>query len=224
MSSKVLALVPAYSHLDWRLSDSLRRVGVPFLHVHGCSDLVRARSRLLCDGMSTGAERFLFIDADTAPTPDDIVQLAESEKLTENSAVSGCYLTSRGTVAAVPVEPVEVKVGGEPRFVELLVAGMGFSAVTRETIESMDEAVAPVRDATGEVWRPYFLPFILEFEIPGGERVREYVPEDYSFWWRVRTLAKGKVWLDTHLAVAHVKTKILVPEGNLDFGLTEFRT
>jgi hypothetical protein len=51
---------------------------------------------------------------------------------------------------------------------------------------------------------------------------REYVPEDYSFWWRVRTLAKATFWLDTHLPVGHVKTSVLVPEGKLEFGLTEF--
>jgi hypothetical protein len=172
--------------------------------------------------MNTAADRFIFIDADTAATPDDITRLVESEKLNGNSAVSGCYLTSRGTVAAVPVEPKEVRLGGEPRFVELLVAGMGFSAITRETVELMDQVVTPVRDTTGETWRPYFLPFVLEYEIPGAPMGREYVPEDYSFWWRVRTLAKATFWLDTHLPVGHVKTSVLVPEGKLEFGLTEF--
>jgi len=170
--------------------------------------------------MNTPADRFLLIDADTAPTPDDIVRLAESEKLNETSAVSGCYMTSKGTVAAVPVEPTEVRIGGEPRFVELMVAGMGFAAITRETVQLLDRTIAPVRDKTGEVWRPYFLPFVLEFDSPEGPQ-REYVPEDYSFWWRVRTVAKAKFWLDTHLPVGHVKTQILTPQGTLDFGLTE---
>lgn len=171
--------------------------------------------------MKTPADRFLFIDADTAATPDDIVRLAESEKLSEKSAVSGCYLTSKGTVAAVPVEATGARIGGEPRFRELLVAGMGFSAITRETVNLMDPHIEPVRDATGEVWRPYFLPFVLEFDLPGVGMTREYVPEDYSFWWRVRTLAKATVWLDTHLPVGHVKTQVLIPSGELDFALTQ---
>jgi hypothetical protein len=89
VDSRSLALIPAYSHIDWRLLESLRKLGIPYIHVHGCSDLVRARSRLLGDGMRTQADRFLFIDSDTVATPDEIVRLAESERLSETSAVSG---------------------------------------------------------------------------------------------------------------------------------------
>jgi hypothetical protein len=214
----VLALIPAYTHIDWRLADSLRRVGMPYLHVHNCSDLVRARSRLICDGMRTEAERFLLIDADTAATPDDIVRLAQSDRVSIDSAVAGCYLTRKGKVAAVPLEPVEASVGGDPRFVELLLAGMGFAAISRASLEQLDLMVEPVTDYDGHEWRPYCLPFVLEYDSPNG-KAREYVPEDYSFWWRLRTLANTRLWLDTHLPVGHVKSEILTPQGLLDFGL-----
>lgn len=196
---------------------------MPCLHVYGCSDLVRARSRLLCDGLATEADRFLFIDADTAASPEDIVRLAEHEKLKPESAVTGGYLTADGKIAAVPTQPVDVDVGGDTRYVELLVAGMGFAAVERRTIETLNTSMAPVRDKTGETWRPYFLPFVLEYELPDGTKAREYVPEDYAFWWRVRTMASCTLWLDTHLPVGHVKESVLMPRGRMDFGLSEVR-
>jgi len=209
MNNRVLALVPASSHLDARLLDALRRTKIRYLQVIGCSDLPRARSRLLADGMKTGAETFLFIDSDVVPTAEDIIRLIDSPKLSADSAVSGCYLARTNHVAAVPLDSPELHIGGEPRFVRGIVAGMGFAAVTRPLVERMNQAEPVVRDSTGELWNPLFLPFVMQIEHE-GESLREYVPEDYSFWWRLRA-AGGTLWLDTHLCVGHVKPTVLMP-------------
>lgn len=190
---------------------------MPYLQVHGCSDLVRARSRLLTDGMKTPADRFILIDSDMGPTADDLVSLATSERVGPTSAVSGCYVTETGTVAAVTEGIDSACTHGDPRFIPLLVAGLGFAAVSRTTVETIAEAIGTVRDKSGEQWHPFFLPFVLDHNLPDGTRTREYVPEDYSFWWRMKTIAKAKLWLDTHLAVGHLKQQLLMPGQTLSF-------
>lgn len=217
---KPLVLLPAYSHLDWRLADCLRRTGLPCIQVFGCSDLVQARSRLLCDAMQTEAETFLFIDADMVVTPDNIFQLLESPKLSERSAVTGAYITANGELAGVPLDVTQqVSFGGEPRFVQMALAGLGFAAIRRSSIEALERVTPPVRSKADEIWRPYFLPFVIQHELPNGEEMREYLADDYSFWWRVRTMAETSLWLDTSLRVGHVKTSVLTPGDVLFRGI-----
>lgn len=207
-SARVVALIPAYSHIDWRLSRALRRVGLPFIEINGCSDLVRARSQLLADGLKTDAERFLFIDADMAPSADQIVALAESEKVTPTDAVTGLYRGRPSKLAVQCEEPFEPR--GPRRFVPFLVAGMGFAAVHRETLETVRSTIPEVRDGDGNPWHPFFLPVVVNFE-QDGQELHQYLPEDYSFWWRLRTGSEVNLWLDTHLCIGHVKQEILMP-------------
>jgi hypothetical protein len=166
--------------------------------------------------MKTDADVFVFVDADVIPTPADFAALVQSEKLNSGNAVSGCYLAGTGRLAAVPAGPSSVSIGGEPRFVRLVVAGMGFSAVHRDTVERLERHSRMVRDPTGETWYPHFLPAVLNRVAEDGNDGRdgaEYLPEDYAFWWRVQAVAGAELWLDTHLAVGHVKESILVPSG-----------
>lgn len=216
MSRRPLVITPAYSHIDWRLSESLKRTGLPCLQVFGCSDLIQARSRLLCDAMRTEADTFIFIDSDMAASPDEIMQLVESPKLGPRSAVCGAYFTQGGDLAGVPLdmgEPIAFK--AQPRFAEMALAGLGFAAIERATIEALERATPPVRSKLDEVWRPYFLPIVVQQETPDGEVFREYLADDFSFWWRVRTIGETLLWMDTHLRVGHVKNSVLVPGDTL---------
>lgn len=214
-SIRPLVLIPAYSHLDWRLADVLKRTGVPYMHVHGCSDLPRARSRLLDDALATKANVFILVDADMTPTPEHFGQMVESPLLDADNAVSGCYLVQPGRLAAVIPEEEEIEIGGEKRFVKILLAGCGFAAIHRDTVVRLKEALPAVRDPTGGEWCPYFLPFVLEQSLPDETVVRQYIPEDYSFWYRLHTVAKATLWLDTHVAVGHVKQNVLLPQGKV---------
>ena len=219
---KPLVLIPAYSHIDWRLAGSLKQTGLPCLTVFGCSDLIQARSRLLCDAMRTEADTFIFIDADMAASADDIMQLVESPKLGPRSAVSGAYCTQAGELAGVPLEMSRsVSFHSEPRFVELALGGLGFSAIQRSAVEALELAIPPVRNKAEEIWRPYYLPLVIEHESPDGEVLRDYLADDYSFWWRVRTLGETVLWLDTHLRVGHVKASVLTPGDILFSGFEQ---
>ena len=214
--NEAMALIPAFSHVNWRLADALRRARMPCMHVHGCSDLVRARSRLLCDGLKTRADVFLFIDADIVASPEQLLELAQSSLVDEDNSVSGCYLSRPGHLAGIPSDPdASIVIGGEKRYVQALVAGMGFAAVHRASIERIQVSEPVVRDFAGDQWTPFFLPFILQHEQPNGNPIKEYVSEDYAFWWRLKMAGKTQLWLDTHLAVGHIKENILLPAGEI---------
>jgi|GEM_PF-3843001 len=213
--NEVIALIPAFSHVHWRLAEALRKAHMPIIMVHGCSDLVRARSRLLCDALKTRADTFLFIDADIMATPEQLLELAQSKKVDEFNCVTGCYFVRPGHLAAVPNDPeAEIHIFGDERYLPAVVAGMGFAAVHRSTIEKIRASEPVVRDPGGDEWTPFFLPFVLKHEVD-GEVVNEYVPEDYSFWWRIKMAAKAQLWLDTALPVGHVKENVLMPKGTV---------
>jgi hypothetical protein len=207
--SQPLVLIPAYSHIDWRLSEVLKRSGLPCLLVHGCSDLVKARSRLLTDALRVDTHRFLFVDADMVPTPAQLDELATSSHVTSTSALTGCYLTQPDFIAAIAEDNQPIELEAEVRLIRGVAAGMGFAAVSRETVERIASKLPMVRDANGDRWHPFFLPFLVKHERSeelGGD---EYYPEDYSFWWRVRALGEAQLWIDTHMVVGHVRQMIL---------------
>lgn len=205
MKRKAIALIPAYTHIDWRLLAVLKEVGLTVLDVHGSSDLVRTRSRLLSRALSCDADRFVFIDSDIIPTARDLVELVESPMLDAENAVSGCYVVRETTLASQP-EADSVELFGRERFVPMFLGGMGFAAVHRAPIEKIRAQLPRLDDATAGQWYPFFLPLVVS-----EEDHHEYLADDYSFWWRVR-LTGTKLWLDTHLVVGHVKKSIWLPK------------
>jgi hypothetical protein len=126
--SKPLALIPAYSHIDHRLVRVLRGLGIPYMELYGCSDLVKARSSLLSEALKTDADRFLLIDSDILPSAEDVMALAESPKLDQSNAVCGCYVTGQVDHLAAYAANGPVELGGKERFVEMIVGGLGFAA------------------------------------------------------------------------------------------------
>jgi DNA-binding transcriptional LysR family regulator len=202
MRLDAVALIPAYSHIDHRLLDALRLVGIPNIAIHGCSDLVRARCRLLSDALRTGARRFVFVDADMVPMAGQLTELIESDR----DAVSGTYAVGGGQVAASTMAGKVVELPSPERFIACLVAGMGFASVSREVVERLAEKLPTVRDPNGHQWKPFFLPMLV------GE-TNEYLSEDYAFWWRLREHAGVQLWLDTSLVVGHCKPTVALPKG-----------
>jgi hypothetical protein len=210
---KPLALIPAYTHINWRLLDALRIAEMPYMHMHGCSDLVRARSQLLANGLETDADRFLLIDSDMVPTAEQILGLAQSEKVNRSDAVSGCYVTTLEATAVQLLDPVGFEIDGHPRFIAMRGAGLGFAAIHRSTVEALRDKLPKLIFERDHVWHAYFLPFISEDA--DGNR---YYAEDYAFWWRLHHLAGAKLWLDTHLPIRHLQTVPLLPSGRIEPG------
>jgi cellulose synthase/poly-beta-1,6-N-acetylglucosamine synthase-like glycosyltransferase len=205
---KALAVIPAYSHIDWRLLECLRKVDVPILYLHGCSDLPRARSTLLTNALESDAEAFLLIDSDMAPTPEQVDMLRSSPKLSEKAAVTGAYLTKWRFFAFQPKDRSQTfQLHGSPRFVECFAAGLGFSAVHRGSLENFRRKLPAILEKGGTSWYPFCIPRTFEDPESGGRT--EYLSEDYAFWYDLGK-AGTSLWLDTHIAVSHLITAPLV--------------
>jgi hypothetical protein len=211
--SKPIAVIPAYSHVDRRLTDALKRTGMPAIYVHGCSDLVKARCRLLTDALATSADSFVFIDADMTPSSEQIVELAESERLDDDNALTGAYVVGGDRIAAIAMNGAAFELPTPERYVRCLVAGMGFAAVTRRAVERLRAALPTVLDREGCRWHPYFLPLLVEHDSEEGT-IAEYLSEDYAFWYRLRAMAGVELWLDSNLSIGHCKATVLYPVVN----------
>lgn len=214
-----IALTPAYLHVNYRLRECLDRLKIPHMVIHQCSDLVKVRSFLLSNALSqTDADLFLLIDADMVPSPEHVEMLVESPKLLPDSAVTGAYLTRGEVLAAQPTSKTPFNLGGSPRFVECWGSGLGFSAITRQSVETVAERLPVITESNGLKWHPFCLPRMVSHpEFTGGKQ--EYLSEDYAFWWNCREHGVG-LWLDTHLVIPHMVERPLVPdeEMNVDPG------
>jgi hypothetical protein len=203
MPTKPFALIPAYSHVDRRLTEALGQAGVPYHAFHECSDLPKARSQLISAGLAqTDADVFVLIDSDMTPSAAQIAALIGSPKLGPTSAVSGAYPTRTGQLACRPKDLSANIELGAPGFTELEAAGLGFCAITRASLEAVASCLVEVVEQAGN-WRPFCVPYV------EGPR---YYPDDYSLWRRVAALGHS-LWLDNALLVPHVisQPRAIVP-------------
>lgn len=201
-----LVIIPAYSHIDHRLMAALLEARLPILPLHGSSDLPRARSMLISLALAREPERVLFVDADVVPTAAQLRELAESDLVTPEQALTGLYpirdtrATPRGgaTWAIDAVDPAAAAAGA-PVFAAHW-AGLGFAAVHRESLERV-AATLPEIVGDETPWRPYCVPF---FDGPAGR----YYPEDRSLWWRLARTGTRLV-ASQSLKVGHVASVVL---------------
>jgi hypothetical protein len=162
--------------------------------------------------METDAERFLFVSPEMAATPEHIVSLLESPRLTPDDVVCGCHLTEEGFLDATPLHPRQLTRGAGVRFAELIVSGTGFTAVHRETMRRLEAVTVSVRDKEGSEWRPYFMPLLLEYVSGDDGLSREYLADDHALVWRLRGVG-ASIWLDTEVRVGRVRDSVVVPVG-----------
>lgn len=208
--AKPFALIPAYSHVDHRLTAALVHAGVPYHAFYECSDLPKARSQLLSAGLAqTDADVFLLIDSDMTPTVEHIAAVLASPKLTATSAVTGGYVTRMGSLACRPKDLAASVELGAPGFTELEAAGLGFCAVTRASLERLAAVLPEVPDAQSGPWRPFCVPFV-DLETTLGERVGRYYPDDWALWARLAGVGVS-LWLDNALLIGHVLREPRVP-------------
>lgn len=197
--SEVLALIPAYSHVDDRLQGALAQAGIQTKVFARCSDLPKARSQLLTFGLERSkAEVFVLIDSDIVPTAEQLAQLIESPKLTEFSAVSGAYVLPDGRSAFVPRDLDATVELGAPGFTALSGAGLGFAAIHRHSLVNITRQLSRVVNS-GPEWWPFCVPLVRSLGVVGRA---EYFPDDYVLWMR-HAAEGGLLWLDQELLVAH---------------------
>jgi hypothetical protein len=194
---KPLAIIPAYSHLDHRLSEALVRAGVPTHAFYECSDLPKARSQLISAALTeTDADVLLLIDSDIVPSVEQLCALGSSSQLDGTNAVTGAYMGRTGAWAFRPTMPGPVTLG-EPGLIECTAAGLGFSAVTRASLERLAEKLPRVT-TDGVSWWPFCVPTVVI--TPDGA---EYLADDWVLWRRLSETGT-RLWLDRSLVVGHV--------------------
>lgn len=199
---KTLVIIPAYSHVDYRLGAALAEAGLAPLVQHGCSDLVRCRSWLLSVALTeTDADVIVMIDSDVVPTPDDLRRLVGSPRLSATGAVSGVYQTRRGRLAFTPRDTEATYQLGEPGFVECTHAGLGFAAVTRESLQRCADSLPKCVEADGAEWWPFALPIV---------EGTTYTAEDGAVWRRLADTGTT-LWVDLELTVRHVFAQPVLP-------------
>jgi hypothetical protein len=200
---KALAIIPAYTHIDHRLMMALLEADVPFLPLHGSSDLPKARSLLITAALQKGAERVLFVDSDVVPTPAQLSELAATPLVTPEQAVSGLYpirdlRATRQGGAAWAVDAVDPETAGGADVIPANWAGLGFAAVHAESLRRLAATLPVVREPDNE-WRPFCVP-----RVEAGV----YYPDDRVLWWQLALTGTRLVALAS-LKVGHVASVVL---------------
>jgi len=200
---KALAIIPAYCHIDHRLMAALLDSHVPFLPLHGCSDLPKVRSQLITLALGQASERLLFIDADVVPRPEQLRELAESALVTPEQALTGLYpiRDARATAAGGRGWAVDAEAGESPETAAVFRArwaGLGFAAVHVESLARVGEQLPTI--AWPEMsWKPYCVPLV-----EGGT----YYPDDRVLWHRL-ALTGTRLVASNALRVGHVASVVL---------------
>jgi hypothetical protein len=195
--------VPFHTFIDPSCDHCLReleRLGIKVSRSVGASAIDITRNLLASEALDAGYESLLFIDADIAFHPEDVVKILKRPE----AVVAGVYASKvigRGQINA-RFGAVEGKVRfGEwaDRLYPLEAVGAGFLRIKTDVLRQMIQKLElPVCRMAGRYGWPFFLPVVVEEE---GE-VR-YLGEDYSFIWRCRQI--GIVPLaDTSIRLMHM--------------------
>lgn len=171
-----MILIPAYSHVHHQLLAAIADSGVPYQAEHGVSDLPRLRSVMLSRAMRNGVNRVVLIDSDTVPTAAQIRFLAETPLVTATQAVTGMY-TMKGTDCWSVDTKGEVPdmTGNEP--FPVYGGGLGFCAISCESLRAAAAGLDTVTEENGLQWRPLCAPFVSD---------GKWFADDQSLWARLQ--------------------------------------
>lgn len=185
-----LIVIPAYSHIDHRLQTVLLQSGVPYFPMIGFSDLPRVRSILLTKAYQQPVQRVLLIDADIVPTVAQVKELAYSELVTPEQALSGYYAIRGGNGEL----SIHAPAAGNLEVFPAEWGGLGFCAIHRESLEFLSHTL-PVVQGDTLPWVPFCVPRIAEDF--------SYQADDRALWWRLQQ-AGVKLVGKRSLQVGHV--------------------
>ncbi len=188
-----LIVIPAYSHIDYRLQAVLLASGIPYLPMIGFSDLPRIRSILLTQAFQQNVERVILIDADVVPTVKQVQELATSKLVTPTQALSGYYLIRGGDGYSIHAPKM-----GKKEVFPAEWAGLGFCAIHRESLEMVSHALPVIKGDT-QAWVPFCVPRVTEDF--------QYQADDRSLWWRLATVGVKLVGKHS-LLVGHIDSVV----------------
>jgi hypothetical protein len=203
---KAAIIIPAYREVDHRLWRVAGASGIPSLVLHQHSDLPRVRSLLIGQALDGGAERIIFIDADTVPSAGTLNALAESEDVTPARALWGMYPLRQGDRWSVnPEDPMGADLAiREGRPFRIKTGGLGFCVIHRESLARAGAKLPTIREDTGLEWRPFCVPMVHVDE----HRVGTYYADDGSLCVRLRETGT-ELWCDPRLRVGHAVNTVL---------------
>jgi hypothetical protein len=201
-------ITPVYSHAHEELDLAIKTSGIPSRRLYGHSDLPRARSLLIEIALQTGAERVIFVDADTIPAPDHLRALAQSPAVTPERAVWGLYPLREGDRWSVqPEGSAEAAERAIARAVPFPIrqGGLGLAAVHRESLARLGDTLPYIGEG-GFRWRPFCVPFYRP-GIPASEGVRYYA-DDYSLCVRLRETGTA-LWCHPEYLAGHAVPRVI---------------
>lgn len=201
---KSLVAIPAYSHIDHRLMNSILQSGIPLLPLYGFSDLARVRSVILTMALERGADRILLIDSDIVPTVEQLTELSETSSVTPDQAVTGLYpVKGRNAWAVHAASQQEAGKASKGEDFDAEWAGLGFACVHRNSLLRLVETLPVIIDPELQ-WTPFCVPGVVG---------NTYYPDDRVLWWRLAN-AGVKLRALSHLKVGHVSSEVLTePQG-----------
>jgi hypothetical protein len=209
-------LTPAYTHAHPQLTLAVVRSGIPWLQLHGHSDLPRVRSVLLEQGLARGVDRLILVDADVVPTVETLRALAESPDVTPARAIWGLYPLREGDRWSVnPKDPEEAQAAIVARnLFPIRTGGLGLCAIHRESLERVGATLPTIAEEGGTRWRPFCVPIvdwtIVESGVSGDAT---YYADDGALCVRLRG-ADTEIMCDPAIRAPHAVTALLnTPRG-----------
>lgn len=206
MTHKAIIITPAYSHARHEVHLQVQRSGLPWLPLYEHSDLPRVRSALIEEALRRGAERVIFLDADTVPADGVLARLGEHAAVTPTSAVWGLYPLREGdrwSVRPVDVEAANAAIAaGEP--FPVLSGGLGLACVHRLSLERVAVKLPEVEEDTGARWHPFCVPIVRQTH----EGPTTYYADDGSLCLRLRESGTELV-CDPTLRAGHVVSRMI---------------
>lgn len=207
MNRRALIITPAYSHAHHALHLQVQRSGLPWLPFYEHSDLPRVRSLLIEEGRRWGAERLVFVDADTVPADGVLEALATAPMVTPSRALFGLYPLREGdrwSVQPAIAEAEALAAIAARRPFPILWGGLGLACVHRESLERVAEKLPEVEEEAGVRWHPYCVPIVRQSH---GERTR-YYPDDGSLCVRLRE-SGTELWCDPTARAGHMVARMI---------------
>lgn len=210
---KAVIITPAYRELDYRAWRAINAAGLPSLVLHEHSDLPRVRSVLIEQGLASGAERLILLDADIVPNAATLRAFAESEDVTPERALWGMYPLRQGDRWSVnPEHPGEAdRASCEGRGFRLSTGGLGLCAIHRASLERLGAELPEVVEDDGLRWRPFCVPFVRELaQVDTNPPTRQgrYYPDDGSLCVRLRE-SGTELWCNPRLRAGHAVTSVI---------------
>lgn len=174
------------------------------LRAFGAIGVDRVRCHLASKAMTTPAEWFVWIDADTIVDPQALKGMVETAKKRSIGVLAAPVVTrGKREINFVQMGEGEIILGAKGGLIEVQKAGTAVMLTHRSVFEAIGESLPDVdyEDESGRIpGKPYFLPLIEN---------RTHYGEDFSFCMRARR-AGFRCYVDTRIQTAHDADTLLL--------------